>query len=120
MLEMSKRDIIPAVSAFIKQLTDGIMNKKNNGISLENDAEMKLAERCSKLLNILYDNTEILERYATESVNYKKTLEKAQFFKDYIIPAMNNVRAIADELETLVGKEYWPFPTYGDILFYGE
>ncbi|MBR4080072.1 MAG: glutamine synthetase III, partial [Christensenellaceae bacterium] len=67
MLEMSKRDIIPAVSAFIKQLTDGIMNKKNIGISLENDAEMKLAERCSKLLNILYDNTEILERYATES-----------------------------------------------------
>ena len=120
MLEMSKREIIPAVSAFISQLTKGAVQKKTLGISLKNDADMKLAERCSDLLNVLYDNTEILARVAAESVNHKDSLDKAVFFKDIILPAMDNVRAIADELETLVSKEYWPFPTYGDLLFYGE
>ena len=39
------------------------------------------------------------------------------FYKDYIIPSMDDVRAPADELETITAKKYWPFPTYGDLLF---
>ena len=43
--------------------------------------------------------------------------ERAQYYKNYIFSGMQELRAVADELETLVGEEYWPFPTYGDLLF---
>ncbi|MBQ7160150.1 MAG: glutamine synthetase type III, partial [Clostridia bacterium] len=45
------------------------------------------------------------------------TLAAAEYCRDRIIPAMDELRKYADEAETLVGREYWPFPTYGDILF---
>ena len=43
--------------------------------------------------------------------------ERAQYYKNNVFPAMQQLRAVADELETMVGENYWPFPTYGDLLF---
>ena len=43
--------------------------------------------------------------------------ETADYYKDTIIPAMNKLRKVADEIETLVGEKYWPYPTYGELLF---
>ena len=52
-----------------------------------------------------------------EAKNYSDPKENAEFYKDNIKVQMQEVRAIADELETIVSKEYWPFPTYADLLF---
>ena len=56
--------------------------------------------------------TSVMEARETAGV-----LETANFYKDHVIPAMNELRVNADELETLTSKAYWPFPSYGDLLF---
>ena len=62
-----------------------------------------------------------IKSFAAESVekldSIKEVSEQANFARDSVIPTMNKVRLYADNLETLVAKKYWPFPTYGEMLF---
>ena len=59
----------------------------------------------------------ICELYAVFSNNRKKAHERAEFYKDNVIPIMNVLRTLVDEMETLTAAEYWPLPSYGDLLF---
>ncbi len=71
----------------------------------------------SALLSSLYKNIEKLEK-SIEKANGKKDLKsEAVAFRDLVIPAMTEVRNNADELETIVDAEYWPMPTYSQLLF---
>jgi len=64
-----------------------------------------------KKLNILEENNK--NAHSTKSVQ-----ELATYYHDSVLSAMNDLRATADEIETLVGEKYWPYPTYGALLFY--
>ena len=83
-------------------------------------------------LNLEYDGTayagwqrqenalavqEVLEKALLDVKAISDLKQCAEFYRDTVIVAMNELRAVADELETLVSREYWPFPTYGDLLF---
>ena len=96
MIDMAKKDIIPAVCSYIKTLTDKKLSSLNSCLDI----------KIEKL------NTSILE-----AKNYSDPKENAEFYKDNIKVQMQEVRAIADELESMVSKEFWPFPTYADLLF---
>ncbi len=114
-LEMLYREIIPAVVSYSNELATTISNK--NQYKINNLLEVKLAERISKLSATLYSNTEALEKAVNSKPEFDSMLSRAEYYRDTVIKAMNDCRAVADELETLVGKNYWPFPTYGDLLF---
>ena len=66
----------------------------------------------------LYKAVNTLEQLRSGISYAGDTLAQATYIKEKILPAMDAVRAPADALESLVGKQYWPFPTYGDLLFY--
>ena len=115
MVDMAKKEILPAGIEFTKSLCDTVSSKKSIGLS--GGAEEKLAERLSFLTEELLSEIEILEEKTIKAKTIADSLELARFCKDEIIPAMNKMRLSADEMETIVPEKLWPFPTYGELLF---
>ena len=118
MTEMINREIIPSVEKYLKVLTETYLAKKNGGFapsvySLEERFITSISETTEKLWEAA---TSLSTAFAT-----LKTIDDCQvaanFCRDTVIPAMKDARRYADALETVVDKEFWPYPTYGDILF---
>jgi glutamine synthetase len=114
-LEIAKRDIIPAVIAYEKKLADTILAMKSVGVKTV--AESSMINNIANLLDSLYSKTLELEKKMIE-IPESSELEKARYFHDVIFVAMQELRAVADSLETAMPSDYWPMPTYADLLFY--
>lgn len=117
MLEMVKKDIIPAICNYSKDLTQGALAKKNLSSDIDVSLETSLVSKISSLSACLSKKTAELDKVLLDAKDIEDSEELAKFYHDTILSQMNEVRAIADELETIVGKGYWPFPTYTDLLF---
>ena len=117
MLDMAKREILPAVSAFSAAVADGIAKKKAAVPSLKCSSESRLVER----LTALIDEAEIALEALTEAVDALDAMQDmtaaAFHVRDEVIGAMAQLRRACDEAETMTAAEYWPFPTYGELLF---
>ena len=114
MIDMAKRSIAPAVSAYCSDLAAAALSKKELGISVK--AEKEVLEKISDHSCVLNDKIAALESAVLEADEFKSA-EQAKYFRDSVIPAMNELRLVADELETMTAEEYWPFPSYGEMLF---
>lgn len=117
MLEMVKKDIIPAICNYSKDLTEGALAKKNLSSDIDVSLETSLISKISSLSACLSKKTAELDKVLLDAKDIEDSEELAKFYHDTVLSQMNEVRAIADELETIVGKGYWPFPTYTDLLF---
>ena len=116
MLEMANREILPACLEYAADLSKGVKNGEIVGVSSE--AMRALLKRVVALSDRAYTLTRSLEKeVALARTKTTDALNGSYFIKDKVIPAMNALRACCDELETIVSKEYWPFPTYSDLLF---
>ena len=116
MLDMSRRQIMPAVSAYSAELSSRLDKKtKIGGITAK--YELKTAKRLSELLDTLTDKTDELETVFTQLKDIEDITEHSCAIRDRLIPVMEALRAAADEAETLTAEEYWPFPTYEKLLF---
>ena len=117
MIDMVKKEIIPAVCTYSKVLTDNVLAKKQISKTLNCDLEETLLQKISMLSGSLIKKVETLEQACLHAKENKEPLCNALFYKDNVLPAMNELRAVCDELETVTGKNYWPFPTYTDLMF---
>ncbi len=118
MLEMAQKDIIPAVSAYLKAMSDTINSMKAAVPGVNCNVQEDLVQKVAALLSTLYQCTETLNTAVLNTREHEENIEdRAQYYKKNIFPGMQELRAVADELEVLVGAAYWPFPTYGDLLF---
>ena len=79
--------------------------------------ELETADRVAELTETIYAKAAELDRAAACTGDKKDITERSMYFRDVIIPVMEDIRAAADELETVTDREYWPFPTYGDLLY---
>jgi len=116
MLEMAKKDILPASLAYARILADGIAARKAVDAGLLEEEERSLLNKVSLLCGSLIKKTEALDR-AMLGEHGEEGLAHATYMRDAVLPAMGELRAVGDELETLVPSDLWPFPTYGDLLF---
>ena len=117
MLDMVWKDILPAASAYTKELAETVTSKKAIGAGIDTSYEEKLAGHVSVLLASATKKAEALE-YALMGVkDITDTLALARYYRDTIFAAMNELRIIVDEMETHCAAKYWPYPSYGDILF---
>lgn len=114
MIDMAKKDIAPAVSAYSSELASTALTKKELGVNAK--AELDVLTKISDLAAVLNDKIATLESAVIKAGEFELK-EQADFFHDTVIPAMNELRLVADELETLTSDAYWPFPSYGDLLF---
>ncbi|MCI8623423.1 MAG: glutamine synthetase type III [Provencibacterium sp.] len=117
MLEMVKREILPAACAYSRSLADSACSKLALCPELSCEAEKALCRRISALGSSLYSQSEAFEKKLSAFKEFDSQKALADYCRDSILPAMQQIRTAADELETLVGHDYWPFPTYGELLF---
>ncbi|PRR79525.1 glutamine synthetase III [Clostridium vincentii] len=116
-VEMVRRQLLPAITSFMKELSDTIISKKAVGLSTSCDMERGILTQVSTLANKLYEEVEKLNTLIGKGVDYADAYENANFFKEQIIPVMEATRLAADSLEGLVGQSYWPLPSYSDLIY---
>lgn len=115
MLDMARQDILPAVSAFAKELCDTATAK--NALGVEAVYETETAARVSKLTTAVLGEVCALEKASDDAEELADVLTRACVYKDNVLSAMSALRESVDELETLTARKYWPYPNYGDLLF---
>jgi len=117
MLDMVKKDILPAVTAYIKDLCDTATAKKALSPEMDCEVETGMVSKLSSLSACLYKKTRQLEEDLL-GVKNQETLEaRGTYYRETIFRDMQELRAVADEIELMVGERYWPYPTYGQLLF---
>ncbi|HEX2947659.1 MAG TPA: glutamine synthetase III [Clostridia bacterium] len=117
MLDMVKKDIIPSISSYVKDLSETAIAKKAVSSEISCELEKGMISQLSTLSSILYKKTGKLEE-GLIGVKYQDTLlTQGKYYRDVVVPAMEELRTVADDIESLVGEKYWPYPTYGKLLF---
>lgn len=116
MIDMAKKEILPAAAKYIKDIAKTAELAKSCGA--ETVFEEEIVKEISALVTEMYKALGTLEADVQKVHSIEDTQEMANFFHDTIFADMGALRVPADKIETLVGKDYWPYPTYSDLLFY--
>ena len=117
MADIARKEILPAVESCVNGLAEGIAAKKSVDPELPCGHEMKQLRKLSALTDRIDEATEALEAAVTELDMKGDITEQAFFIRDEVIAKMAALRAPCDEAETTSAAKYWPFPTYGELLF---
>ena len=115
MLDMAKKQILPAGLEFAKELCDSVNSKKSAGVSA--DLEKKMADKVSALNTGISDAIDDLDSKLIGAGDAGDAEATARYYRNSVFSAMQSLRAVADELETITPECIWPFPTYGDLMF---
>ena len=118
MLDMAKKDILPAVSAFTGKTCATIERKRAVSPDIKVDAELKLVTKLSDLLTEFSDRIEALEEEVEAAVEHADSIrELAQYSYNHIFTAMEALRETGDKMEMCTASKFWPYPSYGELLF---
>ena len=117
MIEMVRKEIQPAIDKYLYTLADTAEKKVRILGDVSACHEKRLITHLSELLDRIDDKTENLEKSLFEAERYSDPEQWGIYLKDHVIPAMQELRKPCDEAEILTDRNYWPFPTYGDIFF---
>lgn len=117
MLEMASKQYIPAIIRYVTSLANSINSIATACPAADTSVQTNLLKKCSSLLASAQEALEALKKADKEANTMEEGKVQAEFFRDTVFTAMANLRAPIDELEMLVDKEYWPVPSYGDMLF---
>lgn len=118
MLDMSKKDIIPAVLRFSNRLSDSVIKAQQAGV-LDVSFQQKLLFDVTDTLAQFGQTAEQLEAaVATAEAMTEDMRAQACYYRDMVLPLMETLRGYGDHLESVVDRELWPYPAYSDMLFY--
>ena len=117
MIDMAGKQYIPAVIEYVTSLADSINSVTAACSAADVSVQTELLTKCSSLLAAAQKALLHLEDVTEEAATKEEGQEQATFFKDVVFAAMNELRAPIDELEMIVDQDFWPVPTYGDLLF---
>lgn len=113
--DMAKTEILPAVMKYAKDVCDIAASKKAVGV--EPTVELGIVNKVNTLTVSLNEKIDALNAAIVKAQGISDIPEQAKVYCDEVFVAMQSLRAVADELETIVGEDYWPFPTYDELLF---
>jgi len=117
-LEMAKRQILPAVIKFATSLAESINTIKATGLSVDVSTQAELLKEVSTFTTSLKKNITLLEKVVEKADNFDGDIyDLGMMYRYEVFEQMNTLRADADKLETLVDEEFWPMPTYSDMIF---
>ena len=117
MIDMTKKDIIPAVLEYQGEIARIANGKKQLMPNIQCYLEEELLNKISKLGNSLYSKLDDLEKSVLEAKTHTDPLDTAKYYRESVFINMQHLRGVVDELETLVSKKYWTLPSYGELLF---
>lgn len=116
MVDMIKKEIIPALISYQNDLAKLLLKKKECG-GFESVLEERLLGKISTLSAALLAKLDVLETTIEEAPNKEGIEPMARFYLEKVFAGMTELRQVVDELETLVAKKYWPVPTYAEMLY---
>ena len=117
MVDMARKEILPAVEAYVSSIAAAAAAKKTVDAELPCGYETKKLRRLSSLVDTIDSRVDTLEEKLVRLDTFRDLTEEAAYIRDELIPGMGQLRAAADEAETQTAASCWPFPTYGDLLF---
>ena len=117
LLDMTRRQILPAVSKYSDELATALFHKKNCGISLSAKMEETTLRKLADLSGKLYDTCDALERAISKAPAMDGGIKAACYYRDEVDARRQKASALINQLETITSAQHWSFPTYADILF---
>ncbi len=118
MIDMARKKITPAVTAFVRQMTDAALAKKALSADIPTSVEENLVKSLSnKLVCFVNKTTELEEAVMGASEHNFDELEYAKYFREVVFAKMQELRAVGDSMETETASDFWPYPSYYDLLF---
>jgi glutamine synthetase len=116
MLYMARRDILPAVISFATDLANSVNAVEAAGVDAV--AQTKLLQRVNEAAGAISQAVDVLAEATAASAAEGNVGKRAVAYRDVVIPAMVALRKVSDGIEPVIGADYWPLPTYADMLFY--
>ena len=118
MLEMARKQLLPAVNSYMSELANTAASKLAVSENISVRSETKTLTKLSADADAMSDAVDTLQDAVDASKALPTEAEKAVAFHDNVLPAMDALRAAADDAETLCGEDYWPLPSYSKMLYY--
>ena len=118
MLEMARRQLIPAASRYMGDIAKGMNRKKAACPGISCKAEEKVLRQLTNYTDAMSDAADRLEACVEKAERSEGALATGRCYHDVVLPAMADLRAAADAAESICGAEYWPLPSYSTMLFY--
>ena len=116
MVDMARKEIIPAVAKFAADTASAVAVKKSVS-KVACKYETKLVSELSELIDEMDAATSKLEAAVAKFKGINEIIAASEFIRDTILPAMDKLRAAADKAEVVTSETYWPFPAYDKLLF---
>ena len=117
LLDMARRQIMPAVSKYSDELATALFHKQNCGIPLSAKMEEATLRKLADLSGKLYDACEALERAINKAPAMDGGIKAACYYRDEVDARRQKASGLINQLEAITGAQHWPLPTYADILF---
>jgi glutamine synthetase len=117
MIDMTAREIIPAVNAYTADVAATAAAKSAVSAALDISTETDILTKLSNLTAKAYGKMQALQEAVHAARHTPMGREMAEAFRGSVLPLMEELRALVDEMETLTAADFWPMPTYGDMLF---
>ena len=118
MLEMARKQLLPAVNSYMSEVANTAATKLAVSEALSVRSETKTLTKLSADADAMSDAIDVLQDVVDAAEALTSESEKAVAFHDNVIPAMDTLRAAADDAETICGEDYWPLPSYSKMLYY--
>ena len=118
MLEMARKQLLPAVNSYMSELANTAASKLAVSENISVRSETKILTKLSADADAMSDAVDTLQDAVDASKALPTEAEKAVAFHDNVLPAMDALRAAADDAETICGEDYWPLPSYSKMLYY--
>ena len=117
MTDMTNKDILPAVSAYFKTLCDTVKTMGRAGIDPSGSYEQVTAEKLAALSRKIFSAVHGLSQAVDGLSEAGDAARESELIRDRVLPQMNLLREYVDAAESITAEEYWPYPSYGDLLF---
>ena len=117
MTDMTNKDILPAVSAYFKTLCDTVKAMGRAGIDPSGSYEQVTAEKLAALSRKIFSAVHGLSQAVDGLSEAGDAARESELIRDRVLPQMNLLREYVDAAESITAEEYWPYPSYGDLLF---
>ena len=118
MLEMARKQLLPAVNSYMSELANTAASKLAVSENISVRSETKTLTKLSADADAMSDAIDTLQDAVDAAKALPSESEKAVAFHDNVLPAMDTLRAAADDAETICGEDYWPLPSYSKMLYY--
>ncbi|MBQ2643268.1 MAG: glutamine synthetase III [Eubacterium sp.] len=117
LVDMVRKDILPSIEMYLSKVAETAKLKQDVDSKMSISYEKNIMEKLSSLNDIIFAGVDTLEKVLEEEVAIEDIVEQGYAIRDKVLPTMENLREACDQAEMIVAKEYWPYPSYGEMLF---